>query len=139
MVNEDISTKQQVILIASTKKSFDKPTLECIQGVLSKRVIFIHPTTSFYYGILLTISRLTMPSLSQKLLDSPEQYSKPFSILKCLKCFTILLLIKNLQNTLLLYLGKCTQTSFFFLESFNLQRPILIIVIYYQTKTPIGF
>ena len=28
---------------------------------------------------------------------------------------------------------------FFFLESFNLWRPLLIIALYYQVKTPIGF
>ena len=28
---------------------------------------------------------------------------------------------------------------FFFLESFNLWRPLLIIALYYQTKTPISF
>ena len=41
---------------------------------------------------------------------------------------------------------KCKPTNaenlqffFFFLESFNLQHPLLMIALYYHTKTPIGF
>ena len=32
-----------------------------------------------------------------------------------------------------------TQIFFFFLESFNLWCPLLIIILYHQTKTPISF
>ena len=31
------------------------------------------------------------------------------------------------------------RSSFFFLESFNLWRPLLMITLYHQTKTPISF
>ena len=38
-----------------------------------------------------------------------------------------------------IYPQKSLFFSFFFLESFNLCHPLLIIALYYQTKTPISF
>ena len=62
-----------------------------------------------------------------------------FGPLKQLHMFFKLYFPKNVVICYTYDKAREERHDFFFLESFNLWRPLLMITLYHQTKTPIGF